>query len=68
MKRLNNYMTSRDRQIYEDFVYSWVNKDYRKLFTKNQIRRVKQNVKINDFSQVTLEQFDSIFESYQLFN
>ena len=61
-------MTSRDRQIYEDFVYSWVNKDYRKLFTKNQIRRVKQNVKINDFSQVTLEQFDSIFESYQLFN
>ncbi|MDN6607835.1 MAG: 23S rRNA (adenine(2058)-N(6))-methyltransferase Erm(G), partial [Tetragenococcus halophilus] len=50
------------------FVYSWVNKEYRKLFTNNQFKKAVKYAQINDLNKVTKEQFISIFNSYKLFN
>jgi 23S rRNA (adenine-N6)-dimethyltransferase len=67
MKRKQNDKTKEEKKLYEEFVYKWVNQEYRKIFTKNQLRRAKQHANVTDLNQVSPVQLDSIFESYLLF-
>jgi len=68
LERHSPLVRKKDYKIYKDFVHSWVNKKYRKLFTNNQFKKVVKYAQINDLNKVTKEQFISIFNSYKLFN
>jgi len=48
----------------------WVNKEYRQLFTKNQLYQAIKYAKINknNMNDISFEQFLSLFNSYKLFN
>lgn len=61
-------ISKKDYKIYKDFVYRWVNKEYRYIFTNNQLKKALEHAKINDLNKITKEQFISIFNSYKLFN
>ena len=47
---------------------SWVNQEYRELFTKNQFNKALSYAKIKDLRNINFEQFLSVFNSYKLFN
>lgn len=61
-------MSYKDRKKYKYFVMKWVNKEYKKLFTKNQFNKALKHAKIKDLKNVSYEQFLSLFKSYKLFN
>ena len=46
----------------------WVNKEYRKLFSKNQFYQALKHARIDDLNNISFEQFLSLFNSYKLFN
>ncbi|WP_077318133.1 23S ribosomal RNA methyltransferase Erm [Virgibacillus proomii] len=68
LKRKPIKMSYQDRKKYKYFVMKWVNKEYKKLFTKNQFNKALKHAKINDLKNVNYEQFLSLFTSYKLFN
>lgn len=68
LKRKSIKMSSKERKIYKYFVMKWVNKEYNKLFTKNQFNKALKYAKINDLRNIEFNQFQSIFNSYKLFN
>ncbi|MEI3605426.1 23S ribosomal RNA methyltransferase Erm [Pseudogracilibacillus sp. SE30717A] len=68
LKRKSTKMSSRERKIYKYFVMKWVNKEYKKLFTKNQFNKALKHAGINDLRNVDFNQFQSLFNSYKLFN
>ncbi|MDQ0300056.1 23S rRNA (adenine-N6)-dimethyltransferase [Salibacterium salarium] len=68
LKRQQSKISCRDRQKYKYFVMKWVNKEYKKLFTKNQFNKALKHAKINDLNNVNFKQFLSLFNSYKLFN
>lgn len=68
LKRHQSNISFKDRQKYEYFVMKWVNKEYEKLFTKNQFNKALKHAKINDLKNVNFKQFLSLFNSYKLFN
>ena len=53
---------------YETFVMKWVNKEYEKLFTKNQFNKALKHARIYDINNISFEQFVSLFNSYKIFN
>ena len=53
---------------YETFVMKWVNKEYEKLFTKNQFNKALKYARIYDINNISFEQFVSLFNSYKIFN
>ena len=61
-------IAAKDRGKYKYFVMKWVNKEYRKLFTKNQFHQALKHAKINNINNIRFEQFLSLFNSYKLFN
>jgi 23S rRNA (adenine-N6)-dimethyltransferase len=68
LKRLTSKISYKDRKMYENFVKKWVNKEYRKLFTKNQFNKALKHANVVDLNNISFEQFLSIFNSYKLFN
>lgn len=68
LKRKSTKMSSKERKLYEYFVMKWVNKEYKKLFTKNQFNKALKHAGINDIKNVEFDQFLSLFNSYKLFN
>ena len=46
----------------------WVNKEYKKIFTKNQFNKSLKHAGIDDLNNISFEQFLSLFNSYKLFN
>src|SRR5699024_12768896 len=58
----------KDKQQYNDFVMEWVNKEYKKIFRKNQFYKPLKHAGIDDLNNITFEQFLSLFNSYKLFN
>lgn len=68
LKRKQSKISHEDRQKYKYFVMKWVNKEYMKIFTKNQFNKALKHAKINDINDVNFEQFLSLFNSYKLFN
>ena len=68
LKRHKPKIAKSDYKEYESFVYKWVNKKYKVLFTKNQFRQALRHAKAKDHNNLTKEQFISIFNSYKLFN
>ncbi|HCR3879713.1 TPA: 23S rRNA (adenine(2058)-N(6))-methyltransferase Erm(B), partial [Enterococcus faecium] len=52
----------------ENFVMKWVNKEYIKLFSKNQFYQALKYARIDDLNNISFEQFLSLFNSYKLFN
>ncbi|MGK8500005.1 23S rRNA (adenine(2058)-N(6))-methyltransferase Erm(B), partial [Staphylococcus aureus] len=53
---------------YNYFVMKWVNKEYKKIFTKNQFNNSLKHAGIDDLNNISFEQFLSLFNSYKLFN
>mgnify|MGYP000158122274 FL=1 len=49
-------------------VMKWVNKEYEKLFTKNQFNKALKYARIYDINNISFEQFVSLFNSYKIFN
>ena len=68
LERHSPLIPKKDYTLYKKFVYKWVNKEYKALFTNNQLRRAKQHAKLNNLNDYSIEQFISIFNSYKLFN
>src|SRR5699024_12729920 len=67
LKRRRPLIAKKDYVLYRNFVYKWVNKEYKSLFTNNQLRRAKQYAKLTNLTDYSIEQFISIFNSYKLF-
>nr|WP_265342370.1 alpha-amylase family glycosyl hydrolase [Staphylococcus aureus] len=44
------------------------NKEYKKIFTKNQFNNSLKHAGIDDLNNISFEQFLSLFNSYKLFN
>lgn len=61
-------MAFKERKKYETFVMKWVNKEYEKLFTKNQFNKALKHARIYDINNISFEQFVSLFNSYKIFN
>ena len=55
-------------KLAKKFVYKWVNKEYKKLFSKNQFYQALKYARIDDLNNISFEQFLSLFNSYKLFN
>lgn len=68
LKRHPSKISLKDRKQYENFVMKWVNKEYRKLFSKNQFYQALKHARIDDLNNISFEQFLSLFNSYKLFN
>ncbi|MDW4144934.1 23S ribosomal RNA methyltransferase Erm [Staphylococcus saprophyticus] len=68
LKQHKSLIQKRDKKLYQFFVYKWVNKEYKQLFTKNQFNKALKNAKVKNINEMTNEQFISIFHSYKLFN
>ncbi|MFD1066343.1 23S ribosomal RNA methyltransferase Erm [Oceanobacillus locisalsi] len=65
--RKESGMPPLDRDLYQYFVYKMVNKEYKKLFTKNQFRKALKHARVTDIDCLTGEQVLSMFYSYKLF-
>src|SRR5690606_18296501 len=48
LKRKPIKMSYKDRKKYKYFVLKWVNKEYKKLFTKNQFHKAIKHANVND--------------------
>lgn len=68
LKRHKSLVSEKDEKIYHFFVYKWANKEYKKLFTKNQFNKALNHANVQDINELSKEQFISIFNSYKLFN
>lgn len=68
LKRHPSKISLKDRKQYENFVMKWVNKEYIKLFSKNQFYQALKYARIDDLNNISFEQFLSLFNSYKLFN
>lgn len=68
LKRHPSKISLKDRKQYENFVMKWVNKEYKKIFTKNQFNKSLKHAGIDDLNNISFEQFLSLFNSYKLFN
>ncbi|MFQ3853442.1 23S ribosomal RNA methyltransferase Erm [Staphylococcus sp. 2S1] len=68
LKQDKSLISKNDENIYHFFVYKWVNKEYKQLFTKNQFNKALKHAKVQDINEISKEQFISIFYSYKLFN
>lgn len=55
-------------QAEQQNVMKWVNKEYEKLFTKNQFNKALKYARIYDINNISFEQFVSLFNSYKIFN
>ena len=68
LERRKPLILKKDYKKYQSFVYKWVNKKYRALFTENQFRQALKHAKIDNLNRINFEQFISLFNSYKLFN
>ncbi|QQK75457.1 23S ribosomal RNA methyltransferase Erm [Salicibibacter cibarius] len=68
LERHEPLISKKNYEQYQTFVYKWVNKEYRALFTKNQFRQALKHAKIDDLNNMNVKQFLSLFNSYTLFN
>src|SRR5699024_5461553 len=46
----------------------WVNKEYKKIFTKNKFNKSLKHAGIDDLNNISFEQYLYLFNSYKLFN
>ena len=60
-------MAFKERKKYETFVMKWVNKEYEKLFTKNQFNKALKHARIYDINNISFEQFVSLFNAAKYF-
>ncbi|MGH2162279.1 rRNA adenine N-6-methyltransferase family protein, partial [Enterococcus faecalis] len=57
----------KDSKEYQSFVYKWVNREFRVLFTKNQFRQALKHGNVTNINKLSKKQFLSIFNSYKLY-
>ncbi|GEN87491.1 23S ribosomal RNA methyltransferase Erm [Oceanobacillus sp. FSL W8-0428] len=67
LRRKESGIHSSDRDLYQYFVYKLVNKEYDKLFTKNQFKKTLKHTGVTNINCLTGEQALSMFHSYKLF-
>lgn len=56
LKRKPAKMAFKERKKYETFVMKWVNKEYEKLFTKNQFNKALKHARIYDINNISFDQ------------
>ncbi|MFD1413576.1 23S ribosomal RNA methyltransferase Erm [Oceanobacillus jeddahense] len=67
LRRKESGIQSRDKDLYQHFVYKLVNKEYQKLFTKNQFKQALKHAGVTNINRLTGDQVLSMFYSYKLF-
>src|SRR5699024_4539924 len=65
INRKKSRISYKDKQKYNYFVMKWVNKEYKKIFTKNQFNKSLKHAGIDDLNNISFEQFLSLFNSYK---
>src|SRR5699024_12423350 len=68
LNRKKSRIKYKDKHKYNYFVMKWVNKEYKKIFTKNQFNKSLKHAGIDDLNNISFEQFLSLFNIYKLFN
>src|SRR5699024_11801898 len=68
LNRKKSTISYKDKQKYNYFVMKWVNKEYKKIFTKHQFNKSLRHAGIDDLNNISFEQFLSLFNSYKLLN
>src|SRR5699024_11899663 len=68
LNREKSRISYKDKQKYNYFVMIWVNKEYKKIFTKNQFNKSLKHAGMDDVNNISFEQFLSLFNIYKLFN
>src|SRR5699024_5693152 len=68
LNRKKSRISYKDNQKYNYFVMKWVNKEYKKIFTKNQFNKSLKHAGIDDLNNISFEKFLSLFNGYKLFN
>src|SRR5699024_12841515 len=68
LNRKKSRISYKDKQKDNYCVMKWVNKEYKKKFTKNQFKNTLKHAGIDDVNNISFEQFLSVFNSYKLFN
>jgi len=67
IKRKSEKMPFKERKDYMTFVMKWVNKEYGKLFSKNQFKKALKHAGIDRLDNISFDQFLSLYNSYKLF-
>lgn len=67
LKRKEYGLHSIDQELYQRFVYKLVNKEYRKLFTKQQFKQALKHAQVTNIHRLSGDQVLSMFHSYKLF-
>src|SRR5699024_12034907 len=67
LNRKKSRISYKDKQKYNYFVMKWVNKEYKKIFTKNQFNKYLKNAGINDLKNISFEKLFYLFNIFILF-
>ncbi|HCD5579753.1 TPA: 23S rRNA (adenine(2058)-N(6))-methyltransferase Erm(A), partial [Enterococcus faecium] len=57
LERHQPLISKKDYKKYRSFVYKWVNREYRVLFTKNQFRQALKHANVTNINKLSKEQF-----------
>src|SRR5699024_12804813 len=68
LNRKKSRIPYKDKQKYNYFVMKSVNKEYKKIFTKNQINKSLQHAAIDDLNNIRFEPYWPLLNSYKLLN
>src|SRR5699024_5587645 len=60
LNKKKSRISYKDKQKYNYFVMKWVNKEYKKIFTKNQFNKSLKHAGIDDLNNISFEQFLSL--------
>src|SRR5699024_3907626 len=68
LNRKKSRISYKDKQKYNYFVMKWVNKKYKKIFTKNQFKKSIIHAVIDDLNNMSFKQYLTILNIYKSFN
>src|SRR5699024_11726787 len=63
LNRKKSRISYKDKQKYNYFVMKWVNKEYKKIFTKNQFNKSLKHAGIDDLNNIRSEEHTSELQS-----
>src|SRR5699024_11781349 len=67
LNRKKSRISYKDKQKYNYFVMKWVNKEYKKIFTKNKYNKSLKKTIIEDLNNNRFKQFLTLYIIKQLF-
>src|SRR5699024_5834832 len=68
LNRKKSRRSNKENQNYNYIVMKWVNKEYKKIFTKRQFKKSFKHAGSDELNKNSFDQFLSLSNSYKLFN